>query len=778
MRSPSLKTILLLSTLFATGGGMARAAQPAADKTVASKPQKPLHLATGRNDEAVTIVGHGASRQQQTLTQTQLGLAAAGTNPLRTIGQLPGVSFNSSDPLALDPYSSNVYMRGFSEDQLGFTLDGVPLGAQGYGSSGQGYGNIGGVNIHSAIMPENIARVDVSQGAGAVDVASASNLGGVMQFHSLDPSDRRGGQISQSFGSFASYRTFVRLDSGQLNPSGTKFFVSYGRTTENKWKGSGTLFQQQVNTKLVQPIGQKADVSVFFNWDDEEDPTYADLSKENLQKLGPRVDYYYPDYAAAYRAAQGIYPSGYGQLSDPLDAAYYDGPSKAQNYLGGVKGRVTLARNLEWTTTVYAHAKNFAGYYTSPYYSSPSGAPLAEEEFAAYSRRYGMMSDLTYTIAHHRLNAGVWYENMHAHEPENLYNEPVLGQGRPLDPLGSLGTPFATPWAYVYNNNTFQAHIQDTYHITPNLRINAGFRSLLFTGRSGIAANDPTYSGVSSIPSGGLSANGAFLPQFSVNWQVARHHELFFDFSKNMRTYPQSGFDEGSPWGVTSQSAFSDLQKTLRPEHDFVYEAGYRYTSPIVSAMLTLYRVDFYNRLQSIAVGPLADITSTIANVGSVNMNGVDGSVIIRPIDGLSLSNSVSYNSARYQSNLTSDGITYALRGKQEVNYPEFMYKSSLSYTYRRASARIDAMYMGKRYYSYNNDESVPGYWIANLSATYSVPIHSGIEDITFGFNIYNLTNQSYISITGETGNPLSGDYQTFQIGAPRSYYGNVSVRF
>ncbi|GBQ95884.1 hypothetical protein GLI01_36100 [Gluconacetobacter liquefaciens] len=39
------------------------------------------------------------------------------------------------------------------------------------------------------------------------------------------------------------------------------------------------------------------------------------------------------------------------------------------------------------TSTVYAHAKNFADYYTSPYYSSPSGAPLAEKEFAAYSRR-------------------------------------------------------------------------------------------------------------------------------------------------------------------------------------------------------------------------------------------------------------------------------------------------------------------------------------------------------------------------------------------------------
>jgi iron complex outermembrane receptor protein len=49
---------------------------------------------------------------------------------------------------------------------------------------------------------------------------------------------------------------------------------------------------------------------------------------------------------------------------------------------------------------------------------------------------------------------------------------------------------------------------------------------------------------------------------------------------------------------------------------------------------------------------------------------------------------------------------------------------------------------------------------------------------LTLGLNVNNLFNKTYISITGETGNPLSGDYQTFQIGAPRMFYGSISASF
>lgn len=311
---------VMLAGLVALGTASAQT-PPAIDSGTSSQ---------GTTLDEVLVIGKGATRETQTLTREQFDQAAPGANPLEVLGQLPGVSFHSTDPLALDPYSANVYMRGFTEDQLGFTLDGVPLGAQGYGSSGQGYGNIGGININSAIISDNIARVNVSQ---------------------LDPTEQADATVSQAFGTHHAFRTFARINSGSLNESGTRFFVSYGRTDEDKWKGAGSMFQEQVNAKLLQPLEGHGTLTAFFDWDHEAEATYSDLSKNILSILGPDVDYYYPNYSAAYHAAEGVYPPGYVKLD------------------------LSLGEAADWSTTVYLHHKQFAGYYTSPYYPSPDGAP-------------------------------------------------------------------------------------------------------------------------------------------------------------------------------------------------------------------------------------------------------------------------------------------------------------------------------------------------------------------------------------------------------------------
>lgn len=734
------------------------------------------HQAPSRPEE-MSIIGHGSTRQVQTLSASMMSQSVPGTSPLKLVGALPGIAFNSGDPLGIDLWSQSLYMRGFFSNQLGFTLDGMPLGIQTYGSPQ-------GLNVMNAISQQNIRKVDVSQGAGSVDTPSSSNLGGVLQFSSIDPSDRRGGKISQTFGSNDSFMTFIRLESGKLNRTGTKFFVSYNRGEESKWKGSGSQFIQQVNAKLVQPLGEKTTLKAFFNWDQVSADTYGDLSLDGLHKLGSRLDYYKPNYAAAYRTALyaaglpgGALPAGYSVLNDPVDASYYDGPATSHDYFGGASLDTHLTSKLDWKTTLYGHGKGFNAYWTNAYVPSPSGAPLAEQNEGSVSQRGGLTSAMTYKIAHHVINAGIWYEYGEYTPFYDFYNEPVLGQGAPLDPKKSLPAPFAEAWRLHYNNNTIQTHLQDTYSILPNLKINAGFRSLFFKGSNTVLSNNPEYSG-GTPPSGTMRNDAAFLPQFSINYQITHRNELFFDFSKNMRIFPESGYNQASPWGVATQALFENEKQNLKPETDYVFEGGYRYNSPRITGLLTAYHTDFRNRLATLTEGNLVDAESVLANVGNVDMNGVDAQLVIRPIDGLSLSNNVSYNSSKYQSNLTQEGVLYTLKGKQEVNYPKFMWKTNLSYEYKGAFAHIDVMYMGKRYLSYNNDTKLPGYWLANFGSGYHFGNLSVLRDVTVSFNIYNLFNTTYISNSGESGNPLSGDYQSFQIGAPRQFFGTISAGF
>ncbi|TCS30699.1 iron complex outermembrane receptor protein [Acidomonas methanolica] len=759
------------------GASPVHATTPMPTPTGGVAPRPRRHVPVIPRAEEMSVIGRGATRQVQTMTASMMAQSVPGTNPLKLLGSMPGISYNSADPLGIDLWSQSFLMRGFSQDQLGFTLDGMPLGLQSYGSAQ-------GLNVINAISQQNIQSIDVSQGAGAVNVPSSSNLGGVVQFHSIDPADTFGGKVSQTFGSYDSYLTFVRIDSGRLNRSGTKFFVSYSRGDEQKWKGSGSQFLQQVNTKLVQPFGESTKLTAFFDWDQATADTYADLSLENLHKLGSRVSYYYPDYAAAYRTALygaglpgGALPAGYNRVSDPVDASYYDGPATSHDYFGGATLRTDLTSHLNWTTTLYGQGKGFNAYWTNPYIASPSGAPLAEQDNGSLSQRGGLTSDFVYTIARNKIDVGVWYEHG-AYEPfYTFYNEPVLGEGAPLNPRNSLPPAFAEAWRLHYVNDTVQTHLQDTVTILPNLRINAGFRSLLFKGTSNVLENDPAYSG-GTPPSGTLRNDAAFLPQFSINYRVTHRQELFFDFSKNMRVFPEAGYNQASPWGSATQAIFNEEKNSLKPETDYVFEGGYRYNSPIVTGLLTLYHTDFHNRLASVTEGNLVNIESLLRNVGNVEMNGVDGTLTLRPVDGLSLTNSISYNSSKYGSNLMENGTFYDLKGKQEVNYPKLMYKTNLSYQYKGAFAHIDVIYMGKRYLSYTNDTHVPSYWLANLGAGYHFGKFGFLKNVTASFNIYNLFNTVYISNMGESGNPLSGDYQSFQIGAPREFFGTISAGF
>ena len=50
---------------------------------------------------------------------------------------------------------------------------------------------------------------------------------------------------------------------------------------------------------------------------------------------------------------------------------------------------------------------------------------------------------------------------------------------------------------------------------------------------------------------------------------------------------------------LPNETAFRQIQQNLKPETNWVYEAGYRLTTKRLVGLLTCYHVDFKNRLQS-----------------------------------------------------------------------------------------------------------------------------------------------------------------------------------
>ena len=157
--------------------------------------------------------------------------------------------FTSSDPLGSYEWSQQIIIRGFDQSRLGFTMDGIPLG-------NLAYGNDNGLSIGRALQTENNGPATLAQGAGSVGVAASNDLGGALEFTSIDPSTKYGVDVAGTVGSYGTWRTFARVNSGTL-PGGGRLYVSYNYQDANKWKGDGIQQQQQANAKYIQPLGEK-----------------------------------------------------------------------------------------------------------------------------------------------------------------------------------------------------------------------------------------------------------------------------------------------------------------------------------------------------------------------------------------------------------------------------------------------------------------------------------------------------------------------------------------
>ncbi|MBC7504696.1 MAG: TonB-dependent receptor plug domain-containing protein, partial [Sandarakinorhabdus sp.] len=210
-------------------------ASAAAAQTAAAITQLAATAAAGEDAEII-VFGRGQVRQVTEVTQVDLRQTVAGSSPFKAIEKLPGVNFQSADPFGVYEWSTRISLRGFNQNHLGFTLDGVPLGDM-------SYGNTNGLHISRAIIADNIGNVRVSQGAGALGTASTSNLGGTIEFTSRDPGKNLSVAGNITYGSQDTIRGYAALDTGDLG--GLRASISYAYLDAKKWKGVGTQRSHQ-----------------------------------------------------------------------------------------------------------------------------------------------------------------------------------------------------------------------------------------------------------------------------------------------------------------------------------------------------------------------------------------------------------------------------------------------------------------------------------------------------------------------------------------------------
>jgi iron complex outermembrane recepter protein len=693
--------------------------------------------------EEIVVFGRGETRQVQELSSKELLILAPGTSPLKAIEKLPSVNFQSADPFGTYEWSSRVSIRGFNQNQLGYTLDGIPLGDS-------TYGNNNGLHIGRAIISENIGVTRVSQGSGSIGTQATNNLGGTLEFFSLDPNSGTGADANLTYGSENTIRGFGRVNFGEAG--GIRGFVSGVYHNAEKWKGGGDQRNWQINAKAIIPVGE-AEFDAYFAYSDRAEQDYQDLSLEMIGRLGYDHDNFFPDYAAAIAAAQGVFVAPLNNRDD----SYYDASGLRKDTLGAYGLTAPLGEGVTFKIKAYYHDNTGQGTWATPYVASPTGVPISVRTTEYDILRVGVFSSLNAEIGDHEITVGGWYE----------HND--FTQARRFYAFDSLTTPsrdltkfqrdsFFTQWLFDFNTDTLQYYVQDKISFG-DLTVNLGWKGFQVNNEA-----DPRIQG--ALAAGKIKSKDWFQPHAGVAYSISDKAELFGGFTQVTRAFVSSS--TSGPFSTT-QAGFNALTaRGLKPEESDTYELGARYNDPVFNGVIGVYYVNFRNRLLGVPTGPgIVGNPAILQNVGSVRSIGFEAAGDVRLGGGLTLFASYSYTDASYRDDVVipatiAGGVPTIIptKGKTVVDTPKHLLRGEIAYDSDSFFGRVGANYMSKRYFNYLNDRSVPSRVLvdATLGYRFDAGLRSPIE---LQLNATNLLDKKYVATIGSNGFGNSGDNQT-----------------
>jgi iron complex outermembrane receptor protein len=794
-----------MRALFLCGGAALAFMATAAAAQEAMMPLPADDAAVEGGEGSIVVTGK-TTRSVTQVTSFEMQKILPGVSPLKAIQTLPGVTFLTADPWGNNEQNISLFVHGFNAQQLGYTLDGVPLGDQ-------TYGNYNGLSPQRAIISENVGRVTLASGAGDLGTASTSNLGGTIDTFSSDPKVEMGGTLAQTFGSHDTFRTYGRFDTGTFG-NGNSLYISGVRHKAEAWDFQGKQGGYQANAKFVHE-DSTGKLTLYGAYSDKTEPNEdaTVITVANRATAPYTRPFLYPDFggaltylsSGAYKAAGANYRNYYSdaQRTDYLAYAKYDW---------------NIADTIIWSNQAYYHHNDGVGVVAGPidvaglpqlfsFYFPGTGSPTSAANLARLTTRFGgsgfatrtteyridrggLLSVVKAEIGNHTIEAGGWFERQSSSAFRRWYaldvNNPSSPYTRPLD----LADPLITQYGSEVRVTELQGHIQDSWKILPTLTVLAGFKATYqnATQRVVVQPIPGSFTGSTALPNGRIKTTKGFLPQLGLLWEASNRVQLFVNAQKNVRQFQTSAASGLSPFALGSQAAFDLFKADIKPETSWTYEGGVRFQLPLNAGPLTgfdgqvsYYHVNFSDRLLAISPNPV--ITSIVSgaailqNVGSVKTDGVDIAGTLRFGSHFSLYNALSYNRSRYQDDYVSGTTTVRTAGKNVPGSPDWLYKFIASANYDIFDAQLTGDYMGRRYATHTNDLSVPAYFTMSGRIGATLPLAQGsvIRSAVISLNVTNITNKraaSTLSIGA-----ASGTFNQFPL-APRQVFGTVSLGF
>lgn len=730
-----------------------------------------------RTSQAAVAIGADQVSNTISITREALLSAPAGVSGLKMLEGLPGFNVQANDALGLYEFGNSVSVRAFNFQQIGFVLDGVPMGRS---------DQFGGSPIFRYVENENLARVTASQGAGDVTLPSYASLGPIVQYVTIDPAQTFGVTTTLSTGSDNLRRGFLRVDSGEHGPFSA--YASYSKFSADLWRGPGDINREHAEGKLRYRAANGAEATFGVTWNDYFDYDAPAITKAQYNGIAGDVfgrsgrDFaYLGEVPVLTQTTPGVV------YSNPLYNQYYkQAVNKRTDTLYHLSGALPVSDNLRLEGAVYYEDKDGYGVSPEAYATSlasynaerliladlvaPKGLQYGLSEVSG--DRKGAIARAIWDLGAHRLTGGVWFETDNYHRTQARYNQ----AGGSPDGALLKNEPVHRQRDFVSTRETRQLFIQDVISLLDDrLKIELAVKALDIDYTISGYRNPADYIN-SRKPSISKNWSDSFLPNLGLVWNLNHTDQVFASYAENL-ALPRGADDVFALASPTAKTPDAEISKN--------WELGLRTNRPTFNAALALYRTTFDNRLQSYAVTvPGSGVTENFfQNVGEVEAHGAEFSGTWKP-EGLGgfvyFNANASYNVVEFKNDLPGftpiTGAPLIIAGNTTPDSPEWIIQGGV--TIEPTSwivANVSARHIGERFSNFTNTETVRAYTIVNAYVDFGDNWSIGpAHDLRLRFNVDNLLDEDYLGTITTTVNTPA----TFRPGPPRTVQVSLTTSF
>lgn len=664
------------------------------------------------------MVQEDSAKARSTITKDAMDKMPATANAIDRLKFTPGLNVTSTDASGLS--GVDFTMRGMKADQVGLSMDGIPINDSGNYAV---YPNLLGDS-------ENIQEVFVTQGASEADGPHIGSSGGNIGLVSRRPAKTFGGFVKQSVGSNNLQKTFVRLDTGEHK--GLSNWISYSHTEADKWRGKGSLNSEkfEMNTLFNEGDGNSSNLVMRYNR--QNNYNYHTLSKAEFDKSGRYTDF----------ATDPVFNSK-GQLTNNY---YRISRNPFQNVTLTFTQKVQLRDNLQLTVQPYYYWGNGGSTAATPYTlgrtSSKAGQyDLSHQGTNGYYRpswtqtwRPGVTTKLKWDInEQHSVEGGYWYERARQRQ-----TQPYVALKADGSPAQLWGAPGDADQVTDANGKTVQGRnqytvtpaqkvwVQDTWYATPKWTLTGGL-AYQYVERKG-----ERYGSLTERPDSKHASYRKVLPSVSARYSLSPRTQLFYNLTRNMRTPPN----------YVLYNAGDSI--STKPELSWSNELGWRFQRDDMLMSATLFSMRYSDRQLS-TTNP--DGEFEMLNIGKVENNGLELEWSGKLPHDFNFYTSYTYTDSQQKSDVISGGQQLPTTGKEVPNVPNHMLNMTLGYDDGRYYSSVTGKYVSRYYGDLTNDEKVKGHAVVDVAAGVHLPVNNTyIKSAALRVGIDNLFDQQYLS--------------------------------